>query len=140
MMMLARFAGDVRGAALVEFGLVLPFLVGFAFVGVDVWRVGMRTQDMQGAVKFAAQYYMTGGRDDAAAKAAALQSWQNRPAGAEMQISRQCRCGSLVVNSCNTLCTNSAAPSVLVKIRASTPSGSGLVAPNQLADAYVRIR
>src|SRR4051812_36035965 len=62
------YLAEEGGVAAVELALILPFIAGFAVVSINVWDVGMRKQDMRGALKLGAQYYQNGGADDAASK------------------------------------------------------------------------
>jgi Flp pilus assembly protein TadG len=130
---------DQRGAAAVELALILPFIAAIAVVSAGVWDVGMRKQSLHGALKVAAQYYMNGGQDDAAARAIALAAWQTKPSNANVTASRICRCGS-TANACNTLCSNSTPPAVFVQLTATATTPGAQYFATQTAQDMVRVR
>ena len=79
---LVDYLRDEDAVAAVEMALIAPFIAGFAVLSVNVWDVGMRKQDMRGALKLGAQYYMNGGTDDVKSKAIAEAHWNRKPTGA----------------------------------------------------------
>lgn len=140
MKLIRKFLKDERAAAAVEMGLIAPFLAGFAVMSMNVWDVGMRKQDMKGALKLATQYYMNGGTDDDVAETIAMSSWQRKPDVAEITATRICRCGTVVAASCTTLCADGMPPSVYVQLHATATSSSAVMYQTQTADEYVRVR
>ena len=94
MMMMRKildYLRDEDAVAAVEMALIAPFVAGFAVLSVNVWDVGMRKQDMRGALKLGAQYYMNGGSDDTKAKTIAETHWNRKPTVASVTISRACQ-------------------------------------------------
>ena len=72
---------------------------------------------MRAGVKTAANLVMAGG-DDNATQAAALASWEQKPADAAVTVTRSYKCGTTVVTS-TTICSGPKMPTVFVQIQAS---------------------
>ena len=108
-------------------------------MSASVWDIGMRKQNMNGALKLAAQYYMNGGQDDVAAKSIAMSSWQNKPETTTFNVIRICRCGPSVA-VCTGLCADSTPPAVFVHLSATATSASALMAPSQTGVEELRVR
>jgi len=134
-----NFFKDTRGVAAVEMALITPFIVGFALMSVNVWDVGMRKQDMRGALKLASQYYMNGGQADDDARSIALSSWQRKPANSTFTIARFCQCAA-VAAACGTLCPDSTPPAVYVRMVANATSPNAMFSPVQTDQELVRVR
>ncbi|OHV88643.1 TadE/TadG family type IV pilus assembly protein [Mesorhizobium sp. ORS 3428] len=113
-----RFAKNRSGAAAVEFALVLPVLCVALFGIVDGWSYVSSSLAMRAGVKTAANLLLAGETDDTATQAAALASWQKKPADAAVAVSRTYKCGSTVVDAA-TVCAGSKLPSIYVQIQAS---------------------
>ncbi|BCM18762.1 TadE/TadG family type IV pilus assembly protein [Mesorhizobium sp. J8] len=113
-----RFGRDCAGIAAVELALVMPVLCAALLGVVDGWSYVSSSLAMRAGVKTAANLVMAGGADDSATQAAALASWEHKPADAAVTVSRIYRCGTTVVTS-TTICSGPKVPSVFVQIQAS---------------------
>jgi Flp pilus assembly protein TadG len=128
------------GVAAVEMALIMPFVAGFAVVSINVWDIGMRKQDMRGALKVASQYYMNGGADDTASKAIGLAQWNHKPGVADITITRTCYCGAAVTLTCQSICADNTVPQIIVQLHGSATTSTAMFSKDQTADEYVRIR
>jgi Flp pilus assembly protein TadG len=128
------------GVAAVEMALIMPFVAGFAVISINVWDIGMRKQDMRGALKVASQYYMNGGSNDDNAKAIGLAQWNHKPGVADISITRTCYCGSTVTTACQTICADNTVPQIIVQVHGSATTSTAMFTKTQTADEYVRIR
>ena len=138
---LRNFLRDDTGVAAVEMALIAPFLVGFAVLSMNVWDVGMRKQDMKGALKIGAQYYLNGGTSDTNAKAVALAAWNHKPTGADITITRVYRCGSDVSADDVTPCASDGMlPAIYAYMSATATTSSAVFNKTQTAVEYVRVR
>lgn len=138
---LIDYLRDEDAVAAVEMALIAPFIAGFAVLSVNVWDVGMRKQDMRGALKLGAQYYMNGGTDDTKGQAVAINNWNRKPAVASVTVSRSCLCGTTPTGSCDTICADgTTVPSIIVQLHGSATTTSAMFSKTQTADEYVRIR
>ncbi|MDX8520692.1 TadE/TadG family type IV pilus assembly protein [Mesorhizobium dulcispinae] len=113
-----RFRKNRSGAAAVEFALVLPVLCTALFGIADGWSYVTSSMAMRAGVKTAANLLLAGASDDTAVQAAALASWEKKPADAAIAVTRTYKCGTTVVTS-TTICTGQKLPSVFVQIQAS---------------------
>jgi Flp pilus assembly protein TadG len=138
---LRNFLRDETGVAAVEMALIAPFLVGFAVMSMNVWDVGMRKQDLRGALKIGAQYYLNGGTNDVTAKAVILAAWNRKPAVAEITITRVNLCGSATSADDVTPCADTGMlPAIYAKIHAEATTSTAVLYKSQSADEYVRVR
>jgi Flp pilus assembly protein TadG len=129
------------GVAAVEMALIAPFIAGFAVISINVWDVGMRKQDMRGALKLGAQYYQNGGTDDTASRAIALAQWNHKPATSDVTVTRSYYCSdSTSVSDATTLCADLTVPWTQVQLHGSATTSSAMFSQTQTADEYVRIR
>lgn len=129
------------GVAAVEMAMIAPFVAGFAVLSINVWDIGMRKQDLTGALKVGAQYYMNGGGDDAAAKAIALAQWNHKPATADVTITRSYFCADgTSISDATTLCVDLKVPQIIVKLHGSGTTSAAMFSKSQTADEYVRVR
>jgi Flp pilus assembly protein TadG len=110
---------DKTGIAAVELALVLPVLCAALLGIMDGWSYVSNSLAMRSGVKTAANLLLAGGANDSATQAAALASWQNKPADAAVTVSRTYKCGTTVVASSSTMCAGSKWPSIYVQIQAS---------------------
>lgn len=133
-----RLSRNERGAAAVELALILPIIVATALASIVVWDVGMRKQDLHGALRASSQYYINGGKDDTVAVALGLASWQRKPAGATLVATRECKCGA-VAQACATLCTGKIPPSQFVMLTATATDPDADMHATQTAQEYVRV-
>ncbi|WP_274533728.1 MULTISPECIES: TadE/TadG family type IV pilus assembly protein [unclassified Mesorhizobium] len=101
-----------------EFAMVLPILCLVLLGILDGWSYVTSSLSMRAGVKTAANLVMGGSTNDAATKAVAIASWENRPEDGQVTLTRIYMCGTTVVNA-STLCSGPKAPSVYVQIQAS---------------------
>ncbi len=113
-----RSFGNITGAAAVEFALVLPVLCIALFGVIDGWSYVTSSLSMRAGVKTAANLVMAGAVDDVATQAVALNSWERKPADAQVALTRIYKCGTTVVDA-TTLCDGVKLPSVFIQIQAS---------------------
>jgi Flp pilus assembly protein TadG len=138
---LRNYLLDETGVAAVEMALIAPFIVGFAVMSMNVWDVGMRKQDMKGALKLGTQYYLNGGATDATAIAVALAGWNRRPGIVSVVATRVYRCGSDDAADSVTPCASDGQlPGIYVKLHAEATTSSAVFFKTQTADEYVRVR
>ncbi|WP_250888634.1 TadE/TadG family type IV pilus assembly protein [Mesorhizobium sp. dw_380] len=109
---------DDRGIAAVEFALVLPILCVVLLGILDGWSYVTSSLSMRAGVKTAANLIMEGSAEDTVTQAAAIASWENRPADGQVALSRIYMCGTTVVVA-STLCSGPKVPSIYVQIQAS---------------------
>ena len=112
-----RFGTDRTGIAAVELALVMPVLCATLLGVLDGWSYVTNSLAMRAGVKTAANLVMAGG-DDNATQAAALASWEQKPADAAVTVTRSYKCGTTVVTS-TTICSGPKMPTVFVQIQAS---------------------
>ena len=138
---ITQYLREEGGVAAVELALILPFIAGFAVVSINVWDVGMRKQDMKGALKIGAQYYLNGGTSDTNAKAVALAAWNHKPGVADITITRVYRCGSDVSADDVTPCASDGMlPAIYAYMSATATTSSAVFNKTQTAEEYVRVR
>jgi Flp pilus assembly protein TadG len=130
---------DERGAAAIEFALILPILVGALLLGADGWMRLNQQSAMRSALQTGARYYQGGGSDDNAAAQLALQSWAHAPTGAAVTTTRSCSCAG-VGASCTSQCADASLPAAYVTLTA-TANFSSLMSTEPLSESgSVRIR
>ena len=112
-----RFGTDRTGIAAVELALVMPVLCATLLGILDGWSYVTNSLAMRAGVKTAANLVMAGG-DDNATQAAALASWEQKPADAAVTVTRSYKCGTTAVTS-TTICSGPKMPTVFVQIQAS---------------------
>lgn len=139
---LSRYIREENAVAAVEMALIAPFIAAFAVTSINVWDIGMRKQDMRGALKVGAEYYMNGGSTDATARSIALAQWNHKPATSEVTITRTfyCTSTSSTVANATTLCTDNTAPQILIQMHGTATTSTATFNQSQTADVYVRIR
>jgi Flp pilus assembly protein TadG len=139
--LIRTYLAEEGGVAAVEMALILPFIASFAVISINVWDVGMRKQDMRGALKLGAQYYMNGGQDDTASRAIALAQWNHKPATSDITITRSYYCpDATTVTNATTLCADNTVPQTLVLLHGSATTSTAMFSKTMTADEYVRIR
>lgn len=110
---------DKAGVAAVEFAMVLPILCLVLLGILDGWSYVTSSLSMRAGVKTAANLIMEGSAEDAVTQAAAIASWENRPADGQVTLSRIYMCGATVVDASTLLCSGQKARSIYVQIQAS---------------------
>ena len=137
---LLNYLRDERGVAAVEMALIAPFIVGFAVMSINVWDVGMRKQDMRGALKQGAQYYLNGGTNDTTASAVTLANWNHQPALVSVVINRVYRCGATTSADSTTPCADGLLPAIYAHLTATATTSTAVLNKTPTAEEYVRIR
>ena len=137
---LSGFKSDARGVAAIEMALVAPVIAGLAFTSVNLWEATMRRQSMDQALRVGSQYYLQGGSADADARGLALAAWQNKPAGADISISRLYRCGDAVVTLSTPLCGSELPPAIFAKLTATATSEGAVFQAAYARSEIVRVR
>ncbi|RVD55562.1 pilus assembly protein [Mesorhizobium sp. M2D.F.Ca.ET.185.01.1.1] len=135
-----RFGSDRAGVAAVELALVMPVLCATLLGILDGWSYVTSSLAMRAGVKTAANLVMAGG-DDSATRAAALASWEQKPADAAVTVTRSYLCGTTVVTS-TTICSGPKVPTVFVQIQASgtwTPPFTFGPYPNNTVIGHVQV-
>ena len=130
---------DQRGAAAVELALVLPFIAWATLLAVNIWDVGMRKQNLSGALRASSQYYINGGNDDALAVAVGLAAWLEKPTDSSLVAARYCLCGT-VAEVCTNLCPTGLPPAAFVKLTATATDPDATMYPTQTAERTVRVQ
>ena len=130
---------DRRGVAVVEMALIAPVIAVLALLSFEVWQSASRSEDMRVALKSAAQYYMNGGTDDAAARALVLSAWPQAPADADVAISRSCACAA-VVHACTSLCPDGEPPAALITLSATATQSTAVLNKTLAEQRVVRVR
>lgn len=137
---LMPFWRNERGAAAVEFAIIVPVLVGMFLAATQVWDASTRVNNMRLALRPATQYYMGGGTSDAQAIALGNAAWQSPPANASLTSARSCRCGQTVQDCATPVCADGKAESVFVTLTASG-SWTGVTYGSSLSQtAVVRVK
>ncbi len=111
------FLRGSRGAAAVEFSLLVPVLAGLLLGVFDLGRMTYDRTDLHTAVRGGAQYFMAGGEDMDAAAEIVNQSWTNRPDNAQVTVVKCCECAGEAA-PCGQLCPDGEVPDILHEIRA----------------------
>jgi len=107
-----------RGAAAVEFSLMLPVLAIMLIGVVDVGIIAYERTDMSQAIRAGAQYFMAGGSDFDRAAQVVRNSWSEAPSDAIVSVDRFCQCAE-VPNACNQNCPDGSVPAAYARITAS---------------------
>lgn len=116
---LRRFLVHCGGVSAIEFAIAAPLLLLVLGGIVTGWTYEKQMMELRSAVKSGANYVLQGGMDLAAAKSTVLTAWPNKPGDANVQVIRQCTCGS-TVSVCSAVCAyNGSIPNMSVIITAS---------------------
>lgn len=112
------FAKSRKGAAAVEFSLLLPVLAIMLVGVIDVGIIAYERTDMSQAIRAGAQYFMAGGTDFDRAAQVVRNSWTEAPKDAVVAVDRFCLCGE-IVSACNQPCPDASVPAAYARITAS---------------------
>ncbi|MHA6287621.1 TadE/TadG family type IV pilus assembly protein [Maricaulis sp. CAU 1757] len=115
---LLAFVTCRRGAAAVEFAVIVPVLAALLLGVFDLGRLAHDRTDLHGAVRNGAQYFMAGGDDPDDAVAIVEQSWTSRPENSMVRVVRCCKCAE-VDAPCGQLCADGSVPDIVQQIEAS---------------------
>lgn len=136
---LHTFLRDARGAATAEFAVIAPVLIALLVGLMIAWEPATAMLRMRAAVHSGAAYVRNGGTDDAKAWSVVDQSWEKRPAGSVISISRACLCGQ-AATQCTTVCADQTPPSVYVTVRASETDDDRAFGKTLTSTEVVRVR
>jgi uncharacterized membrane protein len=134
-----RFAREKRGAAIVEFALVTPILLGVLAAVDDLSAVTMKEKAMRSSVSSAAQYVMRGGSDLGVARNIVLSSWTPETDDATVSAVKQCYCAS-VSATCSEACPDASIPLAYVKVSIVQPYDGWYTDTSIVAQQEVRVR
>jgi len=114
-----RLLRDSRGAAAVEFALVLPFLAAILIGIGNLAPVLGATHAMRDGVSAGSLYVMSGGRDATKIRSVTLAAWTGHSDSDVVTVTQYCTCGD-VTGACSTLCADGTIPLAYTQIHAST--------------------
>jgi Flp pilus assembly protein TadG len=112
---LQRFAAADKGAAMVEFALVAPFLAALIVGVAQYGGMLIAYQKMHNGVESGAVYVMRGGSGVSTIHDVALNAWTTAPADATISVNQACSCSS-VVSACTSLCADGSYPQAYTTI------------------------
>jgi Flp pilus assembly protein TadG len=138
-MRIGRFWRDRRGTAAVELAFIAPAIAGLGLLGLTVWQTAARIEDMRGALKSGARYYMSGGFNDTDGRTFAMSAWDKKPADGNITIQRICKCGATTW-TCNVLCTDQTPPQVFINLTATGTATNGVSTFPLAETKVVRVR
>jgi Flp pilus assembly protein TadG len=121
---LRTLIADSRGAAAVEFAIILPILSALVIGVIQYGGMIIANQQMHDGVSSGAVFVMRGGSDAATIKTVSLAGWANQPADAAITVTQTCSCAG-VTSVCNALCADSSYPQSFTSI-AATGTYTGL--------------
>ena len=130
-----RFLAAARGAAAVEFAIILPVLAAMVIGIAQYGGMVIAYQQMHDGVEAGAVYVMRGGSDMTAAKDISLGAWPNKPGDASVTATHTCSCAG-VSNSCTSLCPDNSYPQAFTTIAASG-TYSGLYGSQSMSTTHV---
>ncbi|EGF89274.1 hypothetical protein ABI_46220 [Asticcacaulis biprosthecium C19] len=136
---LSRFARERHGAAIVEFALIVPVLLGVLAAVDDLSAVTMKEKAMRSSVSSAAQYVMRGGSDLSVARQIVLSSWTPETEDATVSAVKSCYCGS-VAATCSNVCTDASIPQAYVRVSIVQPYDGWYTDTSIVAQQEVRVR
>jgi Flp pilus assembly protein TadG len=132
---IARLTTETRGAAAVEFSLIVPFL-GALVVGVAQYGgMVIAYQQMHDAVETGAMYVERGGSDMTTTQDISLGAWANKPSDAAVTATHYCTCAG-VTSTCTALCADNSYPQAYTQIVASG-TYTGLYASRSMSTTHV---
>jgi Flp pilus assembly protein TadG len=137
MRLLKKILGDERGAAAIEFGLVLPVLAGIVILLPDTTETAVGAINMDGAVRAGIQYAMNGGTNTSSIQTYATRNWISKPNGATMNASLACYCDSSTI-TCGQPCTG--ATSSYVTVAATATVGGNMISVPLSKTQTVRVQ
>ena len=133
--LLRRFRTADKGAALVEFAIVVPILSAFVIGIVQYGGMVIAYNQMHDAVSSGAIYVMRGGSDATAIKAVTVESWPNPPGDANVNVNQACSCAG-VTQTCSALCADGSFPQSFTTISA-TGTYAGLWDSSSMSSTQV---
>jgi len=112
-----RLLADERGAAAVEFAIVVPFLAAILVGVVQYSGMTLAFDRMHDAVSSGAVYVMRGGSDATTVHDVTVNAWSSAPGDASVSVSQYCTCAG-VTSACSSLCADSSYPQSYTTITA----------------------
>lgn len=134
-----RFAGERRGASVVEFALIAPVLAALLLGVAEVGHITYQRTDMHGALRSGGQYVLNGGRDLEVAREIVIRSWSSMPEDALIEATRFCLCGD-EEHACSSPCDDDSVPEAYISLRAQATLGGVVVDYGETAHDSIRIR
>jgi Flp pilus assembly protein TadG len=132
---LRTLVADARGAAAVEFAIILPILSALVIGVIQYGGMIIANQQMHDGVSSGAVYVMRGGSDAATIKTVSLLGWANQPADATVTVTQVCSCAG-VTGACNALCADGSYPNSFTTI-AATGTYTGLWGSQSMSASQV---
>jgi len=132
------FAHDQRGAAIVEFGLIAPMIVGVIVLIGQTAVLGYSMLSMRNAVHSGAMYVMGGSRSVNDIKAVMAGSWANKPTDSTMSVTQYYKCGTADGTE-GVLCADNKLPAQYFRVKAQATFG-GAWDQNYGISEVVRVR
>lgn len=117
--LLRKLPRDDRGAAAVEFALVVPLLAAMLTGTVLAWGDLAQVSHMRSAVHAGADYLRAGGSEPAHVRTVVERAWEEMPAGSRVTVEESCSCGT-AAGPCGVLCPSNQPPSIYIEIRAAS--------------------
>jgi Flp pilus assembly protein TadG len=139
MRLLKKILGDTRGAAAVEFGLVLPVLAGIVILLPDVSEAGVGAMNMDSAMRAGVQYAMNGGTNVTSVQSFANSNWPSKPHGATLTASAACYCDDTVI-TCGNPCTGTQVAKTYITVAATATVGGAVISVPLSKSERVRVQ
>jgi Flp pilus assembly protein TadG len=133
-----RFALELRGAAAIEFAIIVPVLAVIVLMISDASNVAVGGSRMESALRSSVQYVMNGGVDMAQAQAVGLQAWQGKPSNATLSVSSVCKCGS-GAGICGQICSDGSLPQTFVTATATGKLGGSVIHIQKTLGETIRV-
>lgn len=118
---LGRAADDCRGAAAVEFGIIVPLLTLMTISVTDIGLAVYRKMQVENAAQAGAQYAMVNGFDSASIVSAVTSATNSTAITASPAPAKFCGCASgssISTVTCGATCTGGATAGIYVKVSA----------------------
>ncbi len=117
MRIVKKLIKDRRGAAAIEFGLILPVLAAIIVLLPDVTEAAVGAMNMDGAVRAGIQFAMNGSTNTTSIQTYANNNWPSKPHDANLNASLACYCDSSII-SCGQPCTGTTSSYITVAANA----------------------
>jgi len=137
--MLRAFLRNDKGAAAVEFAVIVPVLAAILVGLMVAWEPATAMLQMRAAVHAGATYVRQGGTNDTHTRSVVISSWEDKPASSSVSVSRQCLCGQ-TVSACTTICADQTPPSVYVTVAATSSNPEFAFGQSLSSSEVVRVR
>jgi Flp pilus assembly protein TadG len=138
-MWMRRFWHDRSGTAAIELAFIAPAIAGIALLGLTVWQSAAQIENMRGALKSGARYYMSGGFNDTDGRTFAMSAWDKKPTDGNITVQRICKCAG-VAQACNVLCADQTPPQMFINLSATGTATTGVSTFPLAETKVVRVR